>query len=72
MADTVVSQQGGGTDLNPNLLTSEIFKTIDTGLVSYFTFQTAKAGLNSNPQNVLIIVGGLAVLGVLAYLVLKH
>lgn len=66
MADTVASQNGGGGDLLNGLF--GVANTVATG---YFAEQVAKSALKAPPANTAIVVGGLVVVAVLIFVLVK-
>lgn len=72
MADSIVNQQAGSNDLNPNVLVQGIFDTAKVGLTGYFSAETAKAALKAPTANTALLIGGVVVVAVLIFLVVKH
>lgn len=69
MADTVANQQSSGNDF------SNVFSGLvdlgKTGLTAYFADDAAKAALKAPPANTLIVVGGLVVVAIVIFMVMK-
>lgn len=71
MADTIAAQQNGGNDFNVNGLMGNIFGTANTAITGYFASQAAKSALKAPPANTAIVVGGVVVVALLIFMVLK-
>lgn len=66
-ADLQKSDSPSSTDA---VIWGGIFDTAKTGIVSYFSAETAKNLAKAPPANTAIIVGGIAVLGVIVAVIL--
>lgn len=72
MADTIANQQNGGNNFDVNALTANIFGTANTAITGYFASQAAKSALKAPAGNTAIVVGGVVVIAVLIFMVVKR